>query len=119
MAVRGPELELGITGGAQPHQIRVPLGYDIDRRDDLRMAAIEAFGQPEHRGQRADGAPQASLQHPVSVVHFLRRRLPMVAREERDDFDLLRIEAAQLSVLDQVVRVPVVALVADVNTGVV
>ena len=34
----------------------------------------------------------------------------MVARDERDDLDLLRIEAPQVAVLDQVVRVPVMAL---------
>ena len=43
----------------------------------------------------------------------------MIARDERDDLDLLRIEAAQVAVLDQVVRVPVVALVADVDADVV
>ena len=43
----------------------------------------------------------------------------MVARDERDDLDLLRIESAQVAVLDQVVRVPVVALVADVDADVV
>ena len=43
----------------------------------------------------------------------------MIARQQRDNLDLLRIEAAQLAVLDQIVRVPVVPLVADVHAGVV
>ena len=55
----------------------------------------------------------------VALVRFLRRRLAVVARDERDDFDLLRVEAAQIAVLDQIVRMAVVALVADVHADVV
>ena len=38
---------------------------------------------------------------------------------QRDDLDLLRIEPAQVAVLDQVIRMPVMALVADVDADVV
>ena len=34
----------------------------------------------------------------------------MIARDERDGLDLVRLEAAQVAVLDQVVRVLVVAV---------
>ena len=43
----------------------------------------------------------------------------MVAGDERDDFDLVRLEAAQVAVLDQVVGMAVMALVADVVADVV
>ena len=43
----------------------------------------------------------------------------MIARDERDHLDLLGLEAAQVAVLDQVVRVLVVPLVADVDADVV
>ena len=43
----------------------------------------------------------------------------MVAGDEGDDLDLLRIEAAQIAVLDQVVGMPVMALVADVHADIV
>ncbi|MGA8057297.1 MAG: hypothetical protein WB999_03590 [Candidatus Binataceae bacterium] len=41
------------------------------------------------------------------------RGLAMAARGLRDDLDLERIEAQQLCVLDQVVGVPVVAIVVN------
>ena len=59
------------------------------------------------------------LQVAVSFVRLLRRRLAMIAGDERDHFDLLRIEAAQIAVLDQIVRMPVMPLVADVHADVV
>ena len=43
----------------------------------------------------------------------------MVAGDERDDFDLARLEPAQVSVLDQVIRMLVVTIVADVHADIV
>jgi hypothetical protein len=42
----------------------------------------------------------------------------MVARQERDHLDLLRVEPAQIPVLDQIVRVTVMSLIADVYADV-
>ena len=64
-------------------------------------------------------APRAPPQVAEAVVLPLRRRLAVIARDERDRLDLVRLEAAQIAVLDQVVRVLVVALVADVDADVV
>src|SRR5581483_9662093 len=55
----------------------------------------------------------------VLVVLAFRRPLPVIARDERDDFDFFGFEAAEVAVLDQIVRVLVVILVADVNADVV
>ena len=43
----------------------------------------------------------------------------MVSRNERDDVDLIRFEATQASVTDEVLRVTVVVFVADVDAYVV
>ena len=83
------------------------------------MAAIEPLGETDHRRERLDGLAQRSLQVAVALVGLLRRGLPMIARDERHDLDLLRREAAQVAVLDQIVRMAVVALVADVHADVV
>src|SRR5215204_156443 len=119
VAVRRPQLEFRIAGRPQADQIRVSPGYDVERSDDLRVAPVESFRQPQHRGQRPDGPPEAALEQAVAVVRFLRRGLAMVARQQRDDLDLLRIEPAQLSVLDQVIRMAMMAFVADVDARVV
>ena len=43
----------------------------------------------------------------------------MVSGDERDDFDLLRVEAPQVAVLDQIVRMVVMSGIADVRADVV
>jgi hypothetical protein len=43
----------------------------------------------------------------------------VVSRDERDDLDFLRIEAAQISILDQVIGVTMMSIVADVYANVV
>ena len=54
------------------------------------------------------------------AVMALSRRAPsVVPRDERDHLDLVRLEPAELAVLHEIVRVPVMALVADVLAGVV
>src|SRR5258708_38026593 len=83
------------------------------------MTAIEPFGQPQHRGERPDRPPQAALQSPVPLVGLLWCRLAMIARQQRDNLDLLRIEPAQPAVLDQVIRAPRLPLVADMEADIV
>ena len=100
MPVRRPQLQLGVPGRPQPDQVTVAARDDVERGDDLAVAAIEPFGQPQHRRQRPNGAPQRALEHTVSVMRLFRRRLSMISRQQGDDLDLLRIEAAQLAVLD-------------------
>ena len=58
MAVGGPELEFGIPACFQAdRELRVAEG-DLQVRDGLRMAPIEAFGQPDDgREQAHDLAP--------------------------------------------------------------
>ena len=54
VAVCRPQLELRVAGRPQADQIRVSLGYDVERRHNLCVAAIEPLRQPQHRRQRAN-----------------------------------------------------------------
>jgi len=91
----------------------------LDARQALGVAAVEAFGQPQDRGERADGPPAFSRQMGVLFVTVLRRGRPVVTRDQRDRVDFIGLEAAEIAVLDQIVRVLVMLLVADVAADVV
>ena len=75
-------------------------------------------GEREGR-QQADDATLRPFQVGVAFVRLLRRALAVIARDEGDDLDLLGIEAAQVAVPDQVMRVLVMAAVADMDADVV
>ena len=115
----GPQLQLRVARRPQLQQIVVAAVVELEVRDRLRVAAIEALGQPQDRRERANGAPRAPAQAAEAVVLPLRRRLAVIPRDEADRLDFVRLEAAQIAVLDQVVRVLVMPLVADVHADVV
>ena len=94
MARRRPQFQLRLTSGTDLQQVVVAAIVQVDAADDLSVAAIEAFGQTQDRGETADGAPGAPPQVAESLVRALRRRLPMVAGDQRNLFDLVRLEAA-------------------------
>ena len=94
MAVRGPEFELRVPGRTEPYQVIVGARINLDPRERLRVAAIEPFREPDDRCQRFHHLAQRSAEVAVPVMGFLRRRLPVIARDERDDLDLLRIESS-------------------------
>ena len=119
MAVRRPQFELGVTRGAQAREVVVAPRIDVDAREGLGVAAIEPLGKPDHRREHAHGPALGALEIAVALVRLLRRRLAVIAGDEGDDFNLLRIETAEIAVLDQVVRVTVMPLVADVHADVV
>src|ERR1700722_16969190 len=81
--------------------------------------AADARGEGQNRGERPPRAGLPPAQLAEAVVLALRCRLTMIARHERNRLDLVRLEAAQVAVLDEVVRVLVVPLVADVDADVV
>jgi len=114
-----PQFELRVAARADLQQRVFAAVVQLDARQALRVAAIEAFGQPQDRGERPDGLPALPRQTSVLLVTVLRRRAPMVPRDQRDRVDFLRLEAAQVAVLDQVVRVLVMPLVADMAADVV
>jgi len=115
----GPQFEFGVTGRLQfQERIVVPI-LQREPRHDLGMTAIEGLGEPEHRGQLADNAPALLRQVRVPLVAAQRHRAPVIPRDERYGFDVLRFEAAKIAVANQVVRVLVMAFVADVHADVV
>ena len=79
--MRRPQLQLRIAGRTQPDQKPVAARDDVEGGHHLGVTAIQPLGQPQHRRQRADGTPQATLQRAVSVVRLLRRCLPMISRQ--------------------------------------
>jgi len=115
----GPELELGVAGCAELDEIFVAPIVHFDAGDRLCVAAVERFGQPEDRGQRADGLAFLRAQPAEIAVRLLRRRLAVIPRHERDDLGFRRFETAQIAVLDEVIRVLVMTRIADVRADVV
>ncbi len=117
--VRGPQLEFGVPARPQPREIRIVLLMQIDAGDHLGVAAIEPFGEADHRREHLDDFPRCAAEIAIALVRLLRRRLAVIAGDERDHLDLLGREAAEVAVLYQIVRVTVVPLVADVDADVV
>ena len=119
MAFGRPQLELGVARGSHLQQPVVAAVVQREGGDRLRVAAVEAFSEPENRGEHANRLAALPGEMAVAVVTALWRRAPMVPRQQGDDLDLLGIEAAEIAVLDQVVGVLVVTLVADMDADVV
>jgi len=115
----GPHLEFGIADRPQLQQIVFATVMELEAANRLRVTAVEALGQPQHRRQCPNRTAQPPREMAEPVVLPLRRRLSMIARDERDRLDLVGLEAAQVAVGDQVVRVLVVPFVADVDADVV
>jgi len=91
----------------------------IYARDGFGVAPVEAFGQAEDGRQHADRAPGLAAKVPEALVAPLWRVAAVISGDERDGLDLVRLEPAQVTVSDEVVRMLVVALVADVHADVV
>jgi len=92
--VRGPDLELRVAGGAEPYEIVVRAGIEVDSCEGLRVAAVEPLGEPDHRRQGFDRSSFRALEIAVAAVRFLGRALPVIARNQSDHLDLLGIEPA-------------------------
>jgi len=97
---RRPQLQFCIAGGAELKQAVVAAIVQLEARDWLRVASIEALRQAQHRGQRTNCPATLPLEVAVLLVAALGWRLPMIARDERDGLDFFRIEATEVSVLD-------------------
>jgi len=119
MAVGGPQLELGVGLGPELQQGVFAPVVQLDAADGLRMAAVQALSEPQNRGERADHAPAIAGKAAQCPVLLLGRGPAVIARHERDRFDFVRLEAAQVAVPDEVLGVLVMAFVADVHADVV
>jgi hypothetical protein len=119
VSFRCPELQFGVARGADANdQVRMILA-DPEPIDDLRVAAIQAFSQAKQGSEDAHHATALPVQRRKARVRLPRRRLTMIPGDQGNDRDLVALEAAQATVGDEVVRVLVVAFVADVRADVV
>src|SRR5690242_6230191 len=83
------------------------------------MAAVEALGHPQDRGERAH---RLSLSGPESgefCVRLAWHAATVVPGNQSDRFNLVRRKAAQVAVLHEVIRMPVMAGETDVRADVV
>src|SRR5262245_8788426 len=118
MTLGGPQLEFRIARGSNLQQCIVATVMEFDASDGLRVAAIEILSQAKNRGELFHDFASFPSELAELVVATRRWRTPVVARDERNRFDLVRFEATQVAVLDQVIRMAVVAFVADVYAGI-
>jgi hypothetical protein len=114
-----PQLELGVALGPQLEQRVLAAVVQFDAADRLRMAAIEAFRQPQDRCQRPDGAASPAGEPAQRGGSLAGSGAPMIAGDQRNGFDFLGLEPAQIAIANQVLGVLVVAFVADVHADVV
>jgi hypothetical protein len=124
--LQGPELTLGRPGFQFYVVVRcddqrggVAAILQIDRVHHLSVAAVEAFRHAQHSGGNPNRGPHRRRECRVLGVRLLRRTTTMIARDQPDGFDLIGLEAPETAMPDQVVRVTMVAVVADVITDVV
>ncbi len=119
MAVRRPDLELRVAGRAELEQEVLAAVAQLETRDHLRVTAIQALRQAQDCGEEADSASDIRWKVGILLMRLFRRPPAVVPRHERHHLDLLRLEPAEITILDQIVRVPVVPRIADVNAEVV
>src|SRR5438093_9540963 len=115
----GPKLELRVPRRMHLQQRVVVAIVQLETRDRLRVTAIQAFDQAEDRRERSNRGATAPAEQGEAGMTPLRGGLTVIACDERDRFDFVRLESAKIAVLDQIVRVFVMTLVADVNPDVV
>jgi hypothetical protein len=73
LTVSGPQLELGIGRRPKIDEIFVAAIVQFDSGDNLRVAPIQVFGEPENRRQHAYDGAHFRPERGVLFVRFLRR----------------------------------------------
>ena len=95
-----PQLELGVAARADLQQRVLAAVVQLDARQALGVAAVEAFGEPQNGGQPPDRATAFSREIGVTLVAGSGSGPPMVPRDERHHVDFFGLESAQIAVLD-------------------
>ena len=114
-----PELQFGVARRAELQQVVVAAVVELEPSHGLRVAAVQTLRETEDGRERSHGAPLTAGQVTEPFVPPLRGALAMVARHERNRLDFVRLEAPEVAVLGQIVRVLVMAFVADVHADIV
>ena len=99
MSRGGPEFQFSVAGRAKLQKSVITPIVNLQARHGLGVAAVEAFRQPEHRGEDPNRPAALALEVSELLVALLGRRLSMISRDEADDFDFLRLESAEIAVL--------------------
>jgi hypothetical protein len=119
MTLRRPQFQFGIASGANLQQGIVAAIVEFESGDCLCVAAIQVLGETKHGGQPPHDLAALAAEFLEVGVPARGRRPPVIAGDQRDGFDFVGLEPAQIAVLDQIVRMPMMAFVADVHAGVV
>ena len=85
---RRPELELRVAGGPELQQPVLVAIVKLDACDGLRMAAVEAFGQPQQCREVTDDAALLARQIAEVFVAALGLGAAVIPRRQRDDVHL-------------------------------
>jgi len=83
------------------------------------VSSVEAVGDSKDRRQPLDPPTELLVQRAVVAVRFPGRRAAVVARHVRHDHLIGRRHAQEIGVQDEMIRMLVVPLVADVVSHVV
>ena len=92
MPLGRPELQLRIARRPQLQQPVVAAVVQLEAGHRLGVAPVEALGEPEDRRKRPYGTPPLVSEFPVFFVAALRRRLAVIAGDQRDDLDLFGVK---------------------------
>jgi hypothetical protein len=109
----GPELELGVAGGAELYEVLVAPVVQFDARDRLRVAAVEPFGREgqDHaivirRNRLNQHLPERAVSHVNLVPRLIPSRPPLRVRfhdpaNDQSPFELghVRLELPSLALL--------------------
>jgi len=93
VARRRPKLELGVSRCSELQELVLTPVMQLQPGNWLGMAAVEAFGQTEDRGQRSNRHASSPPECAVAIVTPLRRRLAVVPGDECDGVDFVRLES--------------------------
>jgi hypothetical protein len=115
MSLSGPQLELGIAAGPDLQERVVAAIVELEPRDRLGVAAVEILREPENGREPPHDFAPLPPQFPEIRMPARRRCPAVIAGDERNGLDLVRLETAEVAVLDQVIGVAVVSFVTDVD----
>jgi len=119
MTLCRPQLELGVARRANLQQrILAPI-VEFDAGDRLGVAAIEILRHAQDRRETPNHFAALSAECPEIRVPARGRCAPVIASHQRNGFDLVRFETAEIAVFDQVIGVTMVTFVTDVDAGIV
>jgi len=118
MTLGRPQFQLRIARRPNLQQGIVAAIVELDAGDGLGVAAVEVLGDTQHGGEPSHDLAALPSELVEIGVPPRRRRAAVITGDQRNRFDLVRLEAAQIAVSDQVIGMAMMPFVADVHAGV-